>query len=859
MGDRDVVQELDTITTNLNTTMTTVDGVDSRLSAAELSVASLGDRVGQVEQDVAAIDIPTVSGLVQGLDGRVTTLENEVLPLVPIVNTNTGAIASLQVSAQLSKDRLDLLEPLVATNSGNISNLQTRMNVVETVSTTNTSDIATNATAIAARLPSANINRTLVGDVTINSTPTAGAANITLYNPVSQTTTSVQRTIPIVSTGNAGFAAAADKVQLNNHESRLDALEGQSNILSVTIPWTAGNEPLTYQAQLTALYQTPGSGQTSPGLPIRDGFLLIDAAQNLTYRWLLQTQSWLYISPALQVATTSQIGGVLSSSIAGNIAVSSTGVMSLNGFAGLQNGINDNDNAIQGLDGRMTTAEGNISTNATNISTNGTAISGLGSRMTTAEGNINGLATRMGTAEANIIILQNLNVDVQTDITGLQGRMSTAEGNISTLQGSITGFGSAISTLQTQVGTNTGNILTNSNDIATIQTQLSGLQGVSTQTASHEDLITATGFWNAPQGRIYHIQIADNSATQLKLDSSGNFWYRNRSTTTWGSWVQSQNLLPAGTAGALVTQSGTAGSLSVAAQAGSASIPIFINSSGMPTQITTGSVASGNAGLPTGGAVFTAVNAKLTIPTGNATSQYLGGNGSVQNKGSIASGNTGLVDGDTVFTALSGIQVTDITTRDWEWVSMPGGTSTLTLSLGYEYLFLDADFGGNRNIVLAGKTYAGVAWLTIRTMATYQIGSQVPAVALMVNGVTGPVSSVFTPVFDAQRLAVGTNAQLVNISGSFFNVYRRILLEEIVLPGVVTNLTKTDNGDGTSTFNWGPPATGTGPFSYQYGVGVVPAWSAPTTATTFVQATGLPMNFRAINKRGPGPLTSMPA
>ena len=75
---------------------------------------------------------------------------------------------------------------------------------------------------------------------------------------------------------------------------------------------------------------------------------------------------------------------------------------------------------LTALDGRVTTAEGTISSQGTRLGTAESDIDALETRATTAEGNITSHGTRLTTAEG--------------DIDALEGRATTAESNITTLQ-----------------------------------------------------------------------------------------------------------------------------------------------------------------------------------------------------------------------------------------------------------------------------------------------------------------------------------------------------------------------------------------------------------------------------------------
>ena len=117
------------------------------------------------------------------------------------------------------------------------------------------------------------------------------------------------------------------------------------------------------------------------------------------------------------------------------------------------------DTTIEGLDGRLTTAEGNISDLQDDTS-------GLGSRLTAAEDDISALDGRLASAEGDITALDGRVDGLDDSVSGLDTRLTTAEGAISDLQSDI----SDLSGLATQVQRNT-------NDISGLDSRVITLEG----------------------------------------------------------------------------------------------------------------------------------------------------------------------------------------------------------------------------------------------------------------------------------------------------------------------------------------------------------------------------------------------
>ena len=90
--------------------------------------------------------------------------------------------------------------------------------------------------------------------------------------------------------------------------------------------------------------------------------------------------------------------------------------------------------AINDLDQRVTTAEGDIDNLETRMDTAEGDIDALETRMDTAEGDIDALETRMDTAEGDIDALETRMDTAEGDIDALETRMDTAEGDIDALE-----------------------------------------------------------------------------------------------------------------------------------------------------------------------------------------------------------------------------------------------------------------------------------------------------------------------------------------------------------------------------------------------------------------------------------------
>lgn len=117
---------------------------------------------------------------------------------------------------------------------------------------------------------------------------------------------------------------------------------------------------------------------------------------------------------------------------------------------------------LEDLKERMTTAEGDIDTLQSDVGNLQTDVAGLqssvadhGTRLDAIDGDdgrLKALEGRMTTAEGDIDDLQAEDIQINGKIDGLTGRMGTAETNIGNLQIDVAGHTTAIGTLETNLG-----------------------------------------------------------------------------------------------------------------------------------------------------------------------------------------------------------------------------------------------------------------------------------------------------------------------------------------------------------------------------------------------------------------------
>ncbi len=148
-------------------------------------------------------------------------------------------------------------------------------------------------------------------------------------------------------------------------------------------------------------------------------------------------------------------------------------------IAGLQTTIGDVQVTVDGLDGRITTNEGDIAALDGRVGQNETDIANLDTRVTTNEGDIANLDTRVTTNEGDIANLDTRVTTNEGDIANLDTRVTTNEGDIANLDTRVTVNEGDIANLDTRVTTNEGNITaidgrvtTNTSNIAQVDARV---------------------------------------------------------------------------------------------------------------------------------------------------------------------------------------------------------------------------------------------------------------------------------------------------------------------------------------------------------------------------------------------------
>lgn len=153
--------------------------------------------------------------------------------------------------------------------------------------------------------------------------------------------------------------------------------------------------------------------------------------------------------------------------------------------------IDDLETDTGALDTRLTSAEGELTTQDGRLDTAEAAITqlqtdttGLGFRVTAAEQKVTTLQSRMGTAEGNITSLQGDVGLLQSDVSDLQSDVSDLEASVTSVQSQYSALNTRTGALETETGRISGALSLAEDDIESLETNMTAAQGDITENAS---------------------------------------------------------------------------------------------------------------------------------------------------------------------------------------------------------------------------------------------------------------------------------------------------------------------------------------------------------------------------------------
>jgi len=455
-----------------------LDTTNQAVAQNASDIGALDGRVTTAEGDISTIqgDVSTINTSISNLDGRVTQNEGDITNLDGRVTQNEGDITTLNTNVSniygrvtTAESNITNLDGRVTQNEGDISTLNTNVtNITNQLNTGEIGLVKQDATSrlitVAAGSDGGEVNfagtageRKLTG--VANGTVAAGSKEAVnggqldaTNQAVAQNASDIGALDGRVTTAEGNIATIQGDVStintnISNLDGRVTQNEGDITTLNTNVSNIDGRVT-TAESNITNLdnrvTQNEGDISTIQG----DVSTLNTSVANITNQ--LNTGEIGLVkqdttSRLITVAAGSDGGEVNFAGTAGERKL--TGVANGTVAAGSKEAVNggqldttnqavaQNASDIGALDGRVSNAEGNITTIQGDVSTINTNISNLDGRVTQNEGDI---------------------TTINTNVSNLDGRVTTAEGNITTLQGDVSTINTNVTNITNQL--NTGEI-----------------------------------------------------------------------------------------------------------------------------------------------------------------------------------------------------------------------------------------------------------------------------------------------------------------------------------------------------------------------------------------------------------------
>lgn len=206
----------------------------------------------------------------------------------------------------------------------------------------------------------------------VGNTESTSTVNVDLTTIGGQKKTTA---LPVASAGKAGVINTSDYIKFEGYDARIKSLEGQSITYLVQFP---NNNPT--QAEITAAYRTQYPNAPFPPL---DSTVLMDTANELSYRWFENSQTWSKISAEpIGLFTLQKEGLIKGSEKVGEVYPNADGTGAVNGWDALtarvtnaENGITANTNLANSKGAQLNSGATATGVNVNLLNTAGTQIS----------------------------------------------------------------------------------------------------------------------------------------------------------------------------------------------------------------------------------------------------------------------------------------------------------------------------------------------------------------------------------------------------------------------------------------------------------------------------------------------------
>lgn len=263
-------------------------------------------------------------------------VENEVIDQL---TTTEGTLNTRMDGIETDMDNLDASVNTRITGIEGVAN-EANTKATNAVTTANQANATANQALTNSETTQTNLT-TLQGVVntaydTVGTTESTSTVNIDLTTIGGQKESAA---LPVASAGKAGVINTSDYIKFEGYDARIKSLEGQSITYLVQFP---NNNPT--QAEITAAYRAQYPNAPFPPL---DSTVLMDTANELSYRWFENSQTWSKISAEpIGLFTLQKEGLIKGSEKVGEVYPNADGTGAVNGWDALGTRVTNAEAAI---------------------------------------------------------------------------------------------------------------------------------------------------------------------------------------------------------------------------------------------------------------------------------------------------------------------------------------------------------------------------------------------------------------------------------------------------------------------------------------------------------------------------------
>lgn len=263
-------------------------------------------------------------------------VENEV------INQLTTTEGTLNTRMDGIETDMDNLEASVNTRITEIEGVANEANTKADNAVTTANQANATANTALTNSETTQTNLTALQGVVNTAYDTVGTTESTSTVNIDLTTIGGQKesaALPVASAGKAGVINTSDYIKFEGYDARIKSLEGQSITYLVQFP---NNNPT--QAEITAAYRAQYPNAPFPPL---DSTVLMDTANELSYRWFENSQTWSKISAEpIGLFTLQKEGLIKGSDKVGEVYPNADGTGAVNGWDALGTRVTNAEAAI---------------------------------------------------------------------------------------------------------------------------------------------------------------------------------------------------------------------------------------------------------------------------------------------------------------------------------------------------------------------------------------------------------------------------------------------------------------------------------------------------------------------------------